>query len=328
MSEFDEIQKVEPNILIAVDGSRPAMQAVDYALNMTRLIPELRFTLLYVLPQTPPYLEMESRTDQSVRKRLKKLEISNREKAYKSLEAAKRRIMDAGVAPERVDTVTRPRISGLSKDIINEAEMGKYDALVVGRRGVTRAQEIFTGSVSNQLIQHAANTPLWIVDGGSVKPDILVAVDGSSASLRAVDHVAFMLGGNPEARVDFLHVSPKFQNYCAINLENNHEDWNDADLDLERIEQDFRRSEGACLTDFFKKAASVLKQAGFSQDRISVEQREVNLGIARTIIKAAMDGGYGTIVIGRRGMGRSSFLGSISDRVIRRAENLAVWLVN
>ncbi|MFH1135894.1 MAG: universal stress protein [Pseudomonadota bacterium] len=328
MDEIEKRAKVEPNILIAVDGSRPALRAVDYALSMTHLIPGLRFTLLYVLPQAPPYLELESRTDQAIRRKLTKLETGNREKARKTLEMAKNRLLDSGLDPDRVDIRIRPRISGLSKDIINEAEMGRFDALVVGRRGLTRAQEMFTGSVSNQLIQHAANVPLWIVDGGNVKPNILAAVDGSSASLRAVDHVAFMLGGNPEARVAFLHVNPKLQSYCAVDFDGHEHGWNATEHDLAEMELDFRRGQGACLDDFFKKAVAVLRQAGFSQDRIVVEQRDVTMGVARTIVKAAKEGGYGAIVLGRRGLGRSSFLGSVSDKVIRRAEDLAIWLVN
>ena len=58
-----------------------------------------------------------------------------------------------------------PRITGLAPDILNEAQHSRYDALLVGRRGLSKAQELFLGSVSNQLVQHAVNVPLWIIDG-------------------------------------------------------------------------------------------------------------------------------------------------------------------
>ena len=319
---------IEPHVLIAVDGSRSSYQAVDYTVHLTGLIPHLHFILLYVLPQAPPVFKSEARTDGQMRTRLKKLEAVNREKAREVVEAARQHLIEHNIAPERIETRIRKRHSGLAKDIINEAEMGYFDALVIGRRGLTRTQELFMGSVSNQLIQHAANVPLWIIDGQVTQPKVLAAVDGSEASLRAVDHMGFMLGNNPEARVDFLHISPKLQNFCSINFDTQEKYWDDVEGGLEDLEADFVREDEACMDDFLKKAVDNLARAGFSRDRISVDQREVALGVARTIIKTAKEGDYGTIVLGRRGLGRSSFLGSISDKVIRSATDKAVWLVN
>ena len=321
-------EKIAPCVLVSVDGSRPSLQAVDYVASLTRLIPDLKFVLVYILPQPPQLYTVEAKTDGQMRTKLKKLEQANRDAADQILDKARQHLLDRQIEPERIETRARQRHSGLAKDIVNEIEMGRYDALVVGRRGLTRTQEIFMGSVSNQLVQHASGAPLWIIDGKVTRPKLLVAVDGSEASLRAVDHVAFMLGNNPEAEVGFLHVLPRFQNYCAVDFSGQDEDWTELVDGDEFMEQEFRREDNVCITDFLSKAVRILQQAGFSQDRITTEEREINLGVARTIVKAARDGGYGTIVIGRRGRGRSSFLGSISDRVIRRAEDLAIWLVN
>jgi len=316
------------SVLIAVDGSRPSMQAVDYTVHMTRLIKDLGFVILYVLPQTPPLFRKEAETDGQMKRRLKALEKANQEKGLDIVNQAKEHLLSRGIPAERIETRLRKRHSGLAKDIINEGELGRFDALVVGRRGLTWSQELFMGSVSNQLIQHASNIPLWMVDGKVLKPKVLAAVDGSEASLRAVDHIAFMLGHNPEAVVDFLHVTPKLQSYCSINLTNHQDQWAVQETELESMEEEFLREDSVCIDDFNHRAVKILKQAGFDQKRIKVEEREVSLGVARTIIKAAQEGGYGTIVVGRRGMGKSSFLGSVSDRVIRRAANLAVWVVN
>lgn len=328
MNSKADKQKITPCVLISVDGSRPSFHAVDYVASLTRLIPALRFVLLYVLPQPPQLYTAEAKTDGQMRTKLKKLEQANRETADGILEKARQHLLDRHIEAERIETRVRKRHSGLAKDIINQIESGHFDALVVGRRGLTRTQELFMGSVSNQLVQHAAGAPLWIIDGKVTQPKVLVAVDGSEASLRAVDHVAFMLGSNPEAEVDFLHVVPKLQNYCAVDFSGRDEHWAGQEGDVDAIEQEFRREDDVCINDFLLQAVRILQQAGFSQERIKIEERETTLGIARTIIKAALDGGYGTIVIGRRGLGRSSFLGSVSDRVIRRAEDLAIWLVN
>jgi hypothetical protein len=46
---------------------------------------------------------------------------------------------------------------------------------------------------------------------------ILLAVDGSESALRAVDHMAFMLSGNPEVRFCFFHVTPRLKDCCEID---------------------------------------------------------------------------------------------------------------
>ena len=328
MTEDQAQEKIAPNLLIAVDGSRASLGAANYVLSLLGIIPNMVFNLLYITPMPPPILTTEAKTDGAMRGKLRKLQEAYRKEGEQLLAATKEMFVNHGVAEERVLTTVRSRHAGLAKDIINEAVLGRFDSLVVGRRGLTRAQEVFMGSVSNQLIQHSAGVPLWIIDGKVTKPNILVAVDGSPASLRVVDHVAYMLGGNPEAVVDFVHVSPKLQNYCPIDLGNLEGHWTGMEDDLKILEQDFNRGQEVCMDDFYEKAAGVLSQAGFTRERIRFEEREVTLGVARTIVKAAREGKYGTIVVGRRGLGRSSFLGSISDRVIRRASNLAVWLVN
>jgi len=94
------------------------------------------------------------------------------------------------------------------------------------------------------------------------------------------------------------------------------------------LEEEFLREDEACLDDFTPRAISILKQAGITSDRITTETKEVTLGVSRTIIKTAKDGGFGTVVMGRSGIHRSPFLGSVTDRVVRRADGLAVWLVN
>ena len=320
--------RIPPNVLVAIDGSPSSDQALKYLLSIRKLIPDLRITVVQVLPNTPQFLSQEAKIDYNLKVRLKKLAQANRRQAELNLEKARQFLEKSGLPRDWIETRVRPSTSGLVKDLISEAEMGLFDALVLGRRGLTKTQELFMGSVSNQIISYAVNVPIWITDGRIMEPKIMVAVDGSEASLRAVDHVAFILGGNPEASIEFLHVAPKLQSYCAIDLEGAETAWPDAAEELSAIEIEFRRDDQVCQDDFFQKAISILAKAGFSPDRLNFEQREITLGVARTIIQAARDKKCGTVVIGRRGLGRSSFLGSVSYRVMRRAENLAVWMVN
>lgn len=328
MTEQEQPEKIVPSIIIAVDGSRPSYQAINYVLNMTRLVPDFKFVLLHVLPQIPPLFREEADMDSHILKKLKKLEATHQERGQEVLDKARQYLIEKQVAPDCVECRLVKRFSGVVKDIINQAEGGLFDALVVGRRGLTRTQEIFMGSVSSQLIQNATGIPLWIVDGEVSQPRVMIAVDGSVAGLRAVDHVAFMLSGHPEAELCFLHVLPRLQSDYPQDLGEVHEDDNNANDYSLSIEEDFLREDDLHFKDFLKKAVDILRQADFSQEQIKIEYREITLGIARTIISTAKEGGYGTIVLGRRGWGKSSFLGGVTDRVIRRVDDIAIWLVN
>lgn len=326
-------ERIDRKILISVDGSLAAIHAVEYAASMVRLIPTLHFVLTYIMPAIPPYLEKETMNDGETMAKVKRMKQANRVQGEKVLKEATERLVKNGVEGKRVETRLLPRVSGLVQVILNEAETGLYDALAIGRRGLSRTQELFMGSVSQQLVQHAANTPLWIIDGEVANHKVMVAVDGSEASLRAVDHVAFMLGENPEASVHFVHVSPTIQSYCAIDLEKPGGELGSSahslsGEDLEEIQREFDRTNGACLDDFTGQATRILLDAGFSPSRISTETRSTTMGVSKAIIRAAMEDDYGTIVLGRRGMGSSFFLGSTSERVIRGVRGKAVWLIN
>ncbi|MBF0529845.1 MAG: universal stress protein, partial [Deltaproteobacteria bacterium] len=290
--------------------------------------PNMHFVLLHILPQVPPLFREKTETDSHIFKKMKKLEATHRERGHEVLEKAKHHLVKHHVDPSRIEIRIRKRYNGVIKDIINEAHIGMFDALVVGRRGMTRTQELFMGSVSSQLIQHITNIPLWIVDGQVSQPKVLIAVDGSPAGRRAVEYVAFILGKHPEAEASFLHVVPTLQPNYPVSGDYIDGSWASPPEDLTSIEADFLENDDAQLHDFLKTAIDILSQAGFTRERIRIEYREITLGIARTIINAAKEGGYGTIVLGRRGLGKSSFLGSVTDRVIRRVEDVAVWLIN
>ena len=50
----------------------------------------------------------------------------------------------------------------------------------------------------------------------------------------------------------------------------------------------------------------------------------------RQLLDEAAKGGYGTIVLGRRGISRTEqfLMGRVSNKVIQLAKEMAVWVVN
>jgi hypothetical protein len=63
---------------------------------------------------------------------------------------------------------------------------------------------MFIGSVSANIVNNSADTPVWLVDEEGASQDIMVAVDGSESSFKAVDHLAFIVGGNTDLKISFF----------------------------------------------------------------------------------------------------------------------------
>jgi nucleotide-binding universal stress UspA family protein len=145
-------------ILLAMDESENALRAADYVGRMLGGSCKLfQVTLVHVLVRPSPDLFDEpggaERFEQEARGRI--------EAAF---ERAKARLKEQGIAAENVRTrfiVTDE--PGTAQGLLAEQKAGRYGTLVVGRRGVTKAEEFLFGSVSNKIIHHAQDCAVWVV---------------------------------------------------------------------------------------------------------------------------------------------------------------------
>ena len=264
---------MDKKILVAVDGSPAALKAVDYVgLMEGAMIRELKVTLLYIMNPVPPYLRRDGQRDPESFKRLRELETRNRKQAAEVLDKCTEHLVRHGMAPEAVEKKPLPRSSDAARDILFEAEQGLYDALVLGRRGISKAQELFLGSVTNKVVQHAERLPLWVVGGQVTSLKVLCPVDGSEGSLKAVDHLAYMLGENPECKITLLHVGASLGNYCTL-------DFMETEL-AEGIEADIMHSDAQCMDDFYARALRVLEQSGLSPEQVETKTIEGGMSVS------------------------------------------------
>ncbi len=81
------------------------------------------------------------------------------------------------------------------------------------------------------------------------------------------------------------------------------------------------------MDDFFPAALNKLRAAGFEESQIETRTAGTLVSIGETILKAAREGGFGTLVMGRRGVNRSFFGGRVSYLVSRDISNAALWMV-
>jgi len=309
---------MQKEILIAVDDSVHSQYAVQYALSMAAITKNQTYTLLKIQPTISQYIMEEAQRNPVERTKLKQIMQKNSEKAQKVLDRFKNRMIDFGIDQSRIKTVNRIRIDGIAKDILDYALEKKPDAIVVGRRGISKVQEMMMGSVTGKLMEHSAVTPIWIVDDNVEFSKIMLAVDGSESSLRAVDHVSFMLQGNSDVTITILHVTPKFG------------DVNPIDFDIQedgKIGELIIRGEKRRIDNFFAHASEIFNKAGISTDQLQIRNAKCNVNVNKTIINEARKSDCKTLVVGRSGMNKSFFFGSVSRYVVEKTSGFAIWLV-
>ncbi len=305
-------------ILLAVDDSIHSGHAVRYAVRMSSVVKNVTWTLFHVQPTISQFLLDEAKTDFKARAELQRVIRKNADHARSILKKYKARMLGMGIAEERIDAATQPKLIGLVKDILERGQKGLYDAIVVGRRGLSRVQKVFMGSVTAKLIEHSTVIPVWVVDGDVTSTRFIVAVDGSVSSLGAVDHLCFMVGENPKIKVTLFHVVPRLRDYCKIDFDEKKAD----------IEQVIAQGDKRSIDHFYVHAQERFREAGIQEKQIDIKVTSRTVNVGKAIVDEAKKGNYGTVVIGRRGASKAFFMGSVSRYVIDRTRNRALWLVS
>jgi nucleotide-binding universal stress UspA family protein len=309
---------MQKKILLAIDDSPHSRQAVDYAGRMKDLVPGLGVTLFHVQPSVSQFLLDEAQRSGPALAELNRVAARNAEAAKGLLAKNQDLLVRAGVAESAIELQTLARQQGLAKDILDYAQNGLFDAILLGRRGISSVQQMFMGSVSAHLVENSQVIPVWLVDGNVNSTRVMAAVDGSESALRAVDHMAFMLSGNPEVKVRFFHVAPRLKDFCEINF---------SQEPTGGFETLLTQGDKRCMDDFFSAALAKLRATGFQESQIETETMATLVSVGDAILKAAREGGFGTIVLGRRGMNKSFFGGKVSYLVSHKISDAALWLV-
>ena len=313
---------MQKKILIAMDGSRFSKGALSYAARIAAMVGDIRFVLFHVQPMISGYLAEEALKSPKARAEMEVLKKKNEAAATTLLEAGREELTRMGVDAGRIEIATQPRRAGLAEDILNTAEAGRYDAIGVGRRGLSAFQELFVGSVTSNLVSHSRQIPLWVVDGTVASDHVLIAVDGSVNALRAVDHAAFMFSDNERVRFEMLHIQPDLADFC---------DGDPEALEAGHLKQSIQEAGRQCVRDFTAKAEARFKESGIGGSQISFREIEKRRSPAKAIVEAVHKGDFGTLILGRQGMGAgsagASFMGRVVAAVLQKIDNRAVWIV-
>ena len=313
-------------LLIALDGSNQSFEAVRYASGI--LSPgKMEVVLFHVKSKIPEsYWDIEK--EPSFRHKLAPVAVwaVQQEKAMEEfIQRCRQIFVDRGVPREAVHIKIQERKVGIARDIAREAQ-GDYDGVVVGRWGMSKLKDLVWGSIANKLVGQLSQSPLWVVGGSPQPGKYLVAMDGSDEAMRAVEYVGTILAGSDYA-VTLFHVLRSFE-FLSLGFEGAFVPSPQVLVDGEELKAEFQQAEEDIKTAF-NQAQDTLEKAGLRGDQIKSKIVTGATSRAKGIVEQAKKEGYGTIVVGRRGLSRVEefFMGRVSSKVMQLAKEMAVWVV-
>ncbi len=151
-------------VLIAFDDSENAMRSVNFvaehfgrdaAITLFSVLEDSQTLCSMNSPELTPYFKSQQQAFCS-------LEDKKRELIETAIQSARNSLVNKGFDADHVQIKTQQRAASVAKDIIKETESG-YDAVVIGRRGVSAIQDFLFGSVAQKVLHGVKNAAVLIV---------------------------------------------------------------------------------------------------------------------------------------------------------------------
>jgi nucleotide-binding universal stress UspA family protein len=133
---------LKSKVLLPSDGSDNSLKAAAYASRLMKSNPDIKLTVLVVVPERSGFTEID-----------RSMEEKGKEIMDKTLQGFSRDGLEVDKHIENGDPASV---------IINYAERGEYDHIIMGSRGVSELRGAAIGSVSHKVI-HLANCRVTLV---------------------------------------------------------------------------------------------------------------------------------------------------------------------
>jgi hypothetical protein len=222
--------------------------------------------------------------------------------ARRAMDKAISLLSESSMSVDEMITKTFDERYGKVKDILKEGSSGLYDAIILGKRASYTLQWFFERPADETakaiITDSSISTPIWICPAPEKgRKNVLVCVDGSDESYRAVDHTGYILSKQDQHNLTLLHVE------------------NGAGLDSEAI---------------FEKSQKLLEQHSIDPSRIHRENTWA-INVAATIVSFAEKGGFAAIAVGLKGvdkgiMKRINLAGGTTASLVERTEKISLWI--
>lgn len=155
---------------------------------------------------------------------------------------------------------------------------------------------------------------------------MLVAIDGSEGSSKAVEFVGRFFSGSGDLKITLFYVLPELpaglweEGHILIEEEKaKRKDTIDNWLDNQKLK----------IEPIFKTAIDTLTKRGISPEQLETKTVSEFADAAQGILTEAKSGGYQTIVLGRRGLSNISrfLMGSVTNKIIHHGTGLTICIV-
>jgi nucleotide-binding universal stress UspA family protein len=314
----DKVGGMKKKILVAVDGSYCSLNEIHYLSKLFGGHDDISIHLITIvsgsLSSSSEWLNEEDKMNMISPEARKKINLTK-----KHLREETAFLTHHGLREEQVTSAMPLSRSGIANDLILEMHKGTYDALVIARRGLGKLQELVLGSVTTTILEKCFNVPIWIIDGEIDSRRFLVPIDGSWRTLKAVDHLSFMLADVADIEIALFHSLSWLTPKKLLDSDKFHEIWGKQWCD-----------EHLCRSDaIFHGPEQLLRENGFDMAKVFRIEESRGPVAALDIILELRDKKYGTIVMGRRGPDEpKGIFGGVSGHVLRTVNDVALWLVD
>ena len=311
---------IRKKILLAVDGSDQALEAVRYI--CTVVAPDRTDVVLFSVGIGFPEVFWDM--DNNPLYHSKKPKVMGwladhqlvigefKEKAFSIFAAA-------GFPEAAIEVKTQTKKAGILKDIIQESYQD-YSAIVVGRTGVSRLKDLVLGSMAGKLAEKIKHIPTVIVAGKPTSRRIMVDLYESIEAMRGVSCLGALAGADG-LEISLCHcLKPPAMSRITSEGPNK-----------TGGEQDWRTYHANRFKPYMDEATQRLTDAGINAGQISRDFIFVRINTIQEIIGAAVNRKFGTIVVGRREVAtfvQEHLRGRFSEKIIKSLNNMAVWVVS
>jgi nucleotide-binding universal stress UspA family protein len=135
-------------ILVAVDGSKPSIDASIQAIDIAKRY-DAELIALYVVSPDMRYDYLEDVITPRLPRALKDVMMIAMQKGEKHLDEVKQKASEKNV---KVKTDVVIGISSVVKEIIEYAEKNRIDMIVIGSRGLSGIKKMLLGSVASGVL--------------------------------------------------------------------------------------------------------------------------------------------------------------------------------
>lgn len=143
-------------IIVAIDDSPRSFNAVEYVGFFASHLKNSHLCLLHVYPEPPPNYHLTGTMEDYTK--------SSEDRAGGIFSKAKTILQECGVAATSITTrCFMANQQSISAAILDMQVREHYGTIVVGKRGIPKAEEFLFGSISSALIHTGKDIAVWVI---------------------------------------------------------------------------------------------------------------------------------------------------------------------